>query len=321
MPGVVCRGTAAWVSRIVQCGNVSGRTIASFDVSVAEQLAVRRSQKMPHLSQEHLKNAKNLPRRFESRQGTAVFEQLKAQLTKSLRELCAKRGSINVVCRDLNINRQQFAKYLSGTNLPSTFVIQRLALYFAVDPSIFFTDSHRRHRNLNGGAIRLEASPDLAEGFYLEHTLCSSDCLAVGLWRFDRYDSRMYCHGEVPRARDGHKSSFESFSGQIASSQRQQQLIASSQCGSNSVILALKPFELGGNDLIAVRTTLLAKDDVLQSTPSLLRYIGTKIDIAKCLTTQCGLMKLSELDERSAKIVEMLSSRVSPHASGFKLTS
>lgn len=276
---------------------------------------------MPFLSQEHMKEAEAASRRFESRRGTAIFEELKAQLTKSLRELCARRGSINVVCRDLNINRQQFAKYLSGTNLPSTFVIQRLAIYFAVDPSVFFIGSHRRNRFSNNGALRLEANPDLAEGFYLEHTLSSADSVSVGLWRFQRQDARMYCHGELPRTRQGRHAAFDGFDGQIVSNHKQQQLIAATQCGSNSIILALRPFDLGGSDMLAIRTFRMENEAALQSAPSLLRYVGPHIDIANCLTSQCGIKWMSEMDERTKQIVEMLSTRVTSDASGFKLTS
>lgn len=72
--------------------------------------------------------------------------------------------------------------------------------------------------------------------------------------------------------------------------------------------------------MLAVRTTRLGKEDVIQSTPSLLRYVGREVDIAKSLKTQCGIMKLSALDEKSARIFDMLSQRVSPYGSGFRLT-
>ncbi len=275
---------------------------------------------MTHLSQKHLKEATSIAHRFESRRGTAVFERLKSQLTKSLRELCAKRGSINVVCRDLDINRQQFAKYLSGTNLPSTYIIQRLAIYFSVDPSVFFIDTQRRHRFMTNGALQLEVDAGLAEGFYLEHSLSTSDSLAIGLWRFERQDEKVFCHGELPRHREGRQVVFDSFDGQIVSRCAQQQLIAISQGGGNSVVLVLKPFELGGSDMLAIRTAYLEKEDVLESTPSMLRYIGPQVDIAKSLTTQCGIIKLSELDERKSQIVELLSKRVAFHGCGFRVT-
>ena len=37
-------------------------------------------------------------------------------LSKNLRLLCAQHGSIARVCREIEINRQQFNRYLSGEN-------------------------------------------------------------------------------------------------------------------------------------------------------------------------------------------------------------
>ena len=65
---------------------------------------------------------------------TSIYERFRTQFTGALRMLCEKRGSVNAVCRELGINRQQFAKYLSGTNLPSAYVIQRLILIFRSGP-------------------------------------------------------------------------------------------------------------------------------------------------------------------------------------------
>lgn len=55
-----------------------------------------------------------------------------------LRELCSSAPSISHVARDLQINRQQFARYLNGTTMPRGNVVQQIADYFSVDPSALY---------------------------------------------------------------------------------------------------------------------------------------------------------------------------------------
>lgn len=49
-----------------------------------------------------------------------------------LAELCETKSSISEVSRDLNINRQQFARYLSGERRPRHPLQMRIAAYFGV---------------------------------------------------------------------------------------------------------------------------------------------------------------------------------------------
>ncbi len=52
--------------------------------------------------------------------------------------MSAGKGSIAQVCRDLDMNRQQFNKYLSGTNLPGPATLEKIAQYFGVDQLSMF---------------------------------------------------------------------------------------------------------------------------------------------------------------------------------------
>lgn len=52
---------------------------------------------------------------------------------QNLRILCAEHRSVAEVCRRLDINRQQFNKYLAGTALPSPHTLARIAAFFALD--------------------------------------------------------------------------------------------------------------------------------------------------------------------------------------------
>lgn len=53
-------------------------------------------------------------------------------LSKNLRKLCAERGSIAQICREIGLNRQQFNRYLSGAGAPSAHNLFRIARYFGV---------------------------------------------------------------------------------------------------------------------------------------------------------------------------------------------
>lgn len=52
-----------------------------------------------------------------------------------LRNLCRTRGSVSATARLLNINRQQFAKYLSGSTLPSAPTLRKICQFFNVAES------------------------------------------------------------------------------------------------------------------------------------------------------------------------------------------
>lgn len=60
---------------------------------------------------------------------------------RNLRTLSETRGSINHVCRQLGIHRQQFAVYLRGDRLPNKTTLARLSRYFNVAEDAFFVDS------------------------------------------------------------------------------------------------------------------------------------------------------------------------------------
>ncbi|WP_151704208.1 helix-turn-helix domain-containing protein [Nitrincola alkalilacustris] len=54
-------------------------------------------------------------------------------LTKNLKLLCSYAPSISTVCRDLDINRQQFTKYLNGSSFPSPRNMRLICDYFGVE--------------------------------------------------------------------------------------------------------------------------------------------------------------------------------------------
>lgn len=54
-------------------------------------------------------------------------------LSQNLRRLAARYRSIAQLCQRMQINRQQFNKYLSGASRPSLFTLSRMADFFGVD--------------------------------------------------------------------------------------------------------------------------------------------------------------------------------------------
>lgn len=56
---------------------------------------------------------------------------------KNLRKLCTTRPTIAHVCRDLDINRVQFNRYMSGHSFPKPNVLDSICRYFDVDARIY----------------------------------------------------------------------------------------------------------------------------------------------------------------------------------------
>lgn len=55
-----------------------------------------------------------------------------SNLARNLRSLCAEYRSVSELCRQIGINRQQFARYLSGEAQPSPHNLQRIATRLGV---------------------------------------------------------------------------------------------------------------------------------------------------------------------------------------------
>lgn len=55
-----------------------------------------------------------------------------SNLYENLKLLCSYEHSVSEACRGMNINRQQFSKYLSGQSLPSNRNMRKICSYFDV---------------------------------------------------------------------------------------------------------------------------------------------------------------------------------------------
>lgn len=84
---------------------------------------------------------------------------------ENLRYLCDLRGSISLICRKININRQQFNKYLSGRHMPSPANVHAIANHFGLGPEVLFSP-HLEFRALIDGNFfdtfnRLRTAPQV----------------------------------------------------------------------------------------------------------------------------------------------------------------
>jgi transcriptional regulator with XRE-family HTH domain len=63
----------------------------------------------------------------------------------NLRDHCAKYESIAFVCRKIDINRQQFNKYLSGQSIPNQRTLKKIATFFEINEEELFSSGLRQN--------------------------------------------------------------------------------------------------------------------------------------------------------------------------------
>lgn len=66
-----------------------------------------------------------------------------AHFAENLRLLCSYTKSVSHVCRHLDINRQQFARYLNGETLPSMHNVRKICDFFGVEESEIFLPAEK----------------------------------------------------------------------------------------------------------------------------------------------------------------------------------
>jgi transcriptional regulator with XRE-family HTH domain len=91
------------------------------------------------------------------------------EFSLNLRSLCAERGSIAQVCREIGINRQQFNRYLSGAGLPSAHNMRRIAKYFSLmEGDLFEAHAAFTGRHITRGAATERSPVDILAGAFSE---------------------------------------------------------------------------------------------------------------------------------------------------------
>jgi len=192
-------------------------------------------------------------------------------------------------------------------------MLQRLIVYFSVEPSRFFlTKSNRpfRDRYRQQKSDRL---PDIPSGFYLEHTLVPSqrlENLEVALWRLDKSDIRFHCSGELPAIRVDRKSVFDSLDGEIGLFGKSFKLSAECTATGRGVVYTLAHIPFAPNDLLGARIVGGDGETLPQCGTTLFRYIGTSIEVADVLQNQCGRKVERDLNERSQAALATIKDKV-----------
>ncbi|MFU1478084.1 helix-turn-helix domain-containing protein [Roseovarius sp. C7] len=79
--------------------------------------------------------------------------------SENLRSLCADRGSIAQVCRDIGVNRQQFNRYLNGTGMPAAHNLRRIARYFGTTEAELMMPHDEFERRRTTDRVALNAGP------------------------------------------------------------------------------------------------------------------------------------------------------------------
>lgn len=79
---------------------------------------------------------------------------LRLNMAKNLRRLTSEIGSANFVCRELDINRQQYEKYLKARSLPSPATLKKMCSYFKIsEEELFAADLEPEIENADDPAI------------------------------------------------------------------------------------------------------------------------------------------------------------------------
>jgi transcriptional regulator with XRE-family HTH domain len=101
------------------------------------------------------------------------------EFCENLRFACGFFRSVAEVCRQLEINRAQFNRYLNGTTTPSSYILQKICDFFGVEPTEIYLPREQFRKLIE---VRQEQKPKYAP--YIEHVERLQE-LSKG--KFDRY--------------------------------------------------------------------------------------------------------------------------------------
>lgn len=121
------------------------------------------------------------PKKYDSGSARPPAE-LRAIFGQNLRKLCQAHPSISSVCRDLDTNRTQFNRYLSGDSFPRPDVLQKLCTYFNTDARILLEPLEHIESTSTNPLMHSEMY-----GFFGQHEVeITSDIFPIGFFRFSR---------------------------------------------------------------------------------------------------------------------------------------
>lgn len=121
----------------------------------------------------------------------------------NLRFLCERQGSISAICRKINLNRQQFNKYLSGLHMPSPQNLRLIANYFGLSVTVLSSEPDEFRMLVEGNFFHAMESvrqlPELnkfVETMILESGEAHKDIVGV----YDRYQFSSIYKGFILRS-------------------------------------------------------------------------------------------------------------------------
>lgn len=127
--------------------------------------------------------------------------QLRGMFGANLRHLASRYPSVAALCRDLDINRTQFNRYLAGDSFPRPDVLHRICVFFNVDARILLEPV----ANLDATQTALLAHPFTDPCFGTAAADVPETVLPSGFYRFSRRsftDDSRFIQGLVLVSRD-----------------------------------------------------------------------------------------------------------------------
>ena len=93
-------------------------------------------------------------------------------LAQNLRLLCSYGRSVSDICRRLDINRQQFNRYLAGKSKPSLHTVRRICDFFGIEDHEIFMDHEEFTQLVRLRPPRVDQPRNPLHGFF--ERLCQS---------------------------------------------------------------------------------------------------------------------------------------------------
>ena len=122
------------------------------------------------------------------------------KLASNLKSLCQRHGSIAEICRKLDINRQQFNKYLSGAHIPSSSNLMLIANYFGIGIPVLFSDPDEFRMLVDGNLFHALSTarqmPEFAQfmaNMVLRNSVQDNEILGV----YDKYQYSSIYKGSI----------------------------------------------------------------------------------------------------------------------------
>ncbi len=250
--------------------------------------------------------------------------EIRAGFTRRLVQLCQTQRSVSYICQETGINRQQFAKYLSGVSVPSLENTFKIAEFFDVSVDEILTGNltglssrQERRSQFSDYANRIFASIEIVENTFNNHrfpvsgyyhsynnSFCDTNSddlyILVSLVRLSRengtvfYDRRHYptCGTEVENMRARYcGTGFVNMKNMY---------IRYADCTNKDGfgMVLLRQVGYLSNNLNGLQAVAAATREFEPAASRIYyRYLGQKPDLRAAIRA-CGVFKLKELEEQ-----------------------